>query len=283
MKFSVLLPVYCKDKPEYLEQAISSILVQTVPPDEVVLVKDGPLSEDLDSLIEKFVQNNNGLFKLLTLEKNVGLGEALRQGLDCCSNNIVARMDADDLSVPARFEKQIEVLAADPELDLIGSYIAEFEESIKNIKSVRTVPLLVNEIRSYAKHRNPMNHVTVMFKKSAVLEAGGYKSLQGFEDYYLWMRMMAKGCKMYNIPLVLVLVRVDNMIERRGGVDYIKSEKKLQRDFLESGYINLSEYIFNSIVRQVTRIIPSRTRKFVYTKILRKKYREGMDEMSLVN
>ncbi len=283
MKFSVLLPVYWKDKPEYLEKAICSILSQTMPPDEVVIVKDGPLSAGLDSLIEKFVQNRSGLFRILALEKNMGLGEALRQGLDCCSNSIVARMDSDDYSIPERFEKQIEALTADPELDLVGSYIAEFEGSIENIKSIRNVPLSINEIKSYAKHRNPINHVTVMFKKSAVLKAGGYKSLHGFEDYYLWMRMLAEGCKMLNLPLELVLVRVDNMFTRRGGLDYVKSERKLQREFLKSGYINWSEYIFNIVVRQVTRIVPNRTRKFVYMKLLRKKYREGLKEMSMVN
>lgn len=283
MKFSVLLPVYWKDKPEYLEKAICSILSQTMPPDEVVIVKDGPLSAGLDSLIEKFVQNRSGLFRILALEKNMGLGEALRQGLDCCSNSIVARMDSDDYSIPERFEKQIEALTADPELDLVGSYIAEFEGSIENIKSIRNVPLSINEIKSYAKHRNPINHVTVMFKKSAVLKAGGYKSLHGFEDYYLWMRMLAEGCKMLNLPLELVLVRVDNMFTRRGGLDYVKSERKLQREFLKSGYINWSGYIFNIVVRQVTRIVPNRTRKFVYMKLLRKKYREGLKEMSMVN
>ena len=181
MKFSVLLSVYRKEQPAYLRQSLDSIFTQTLQPAEVVLVKDGPLTDALDEVAEEYCRKYPVL-KVVPLSENQGLGRALNEGLKYCSYDLVARMDTDDVAKPERFEKQIAVFCAHPEMDVVGAWIDEFEGSIENVISVRVLPLEDSEIRRFARKRNPVNHPVVMFRKSAVLVAGGYQHFPLFED-----------------------------------------------------------------------------------------------------
>lgn len=271
MKFSVLLSVYFKEKPEYLKEAIDSILNQTVKPSEIVLVKDGKLTEDLDRIIKDYDTKNEGLFKIVALEKNVGLGEALKIGVDNCSNEIIARMDTDDICVPHRFEKQLEFLNNHPEVDLVGSFISEFEHNINNVIALRKVPITVEEVNNFAKTRNPLNHMTVMFRKSSIISVGNYKPFLWNEDYYLWVRLITNNKKIMNISEPLVFARAgSDMYQRRGGLKYIKNETKLQKEFLNMGFISLSKFIVNVAIRSTVRILPNSLRSLVYKKGLRR-------------
>lgn len=271
MEFSVLISVYYKENSLYLRQSLDSVINQTIRPTEIVIVKDGPLTECLDSVIFEYCNKYSNLFKIININKNVGLGKALEQGIKSCKYDLIARMDSDDICKFDRFEKQLKQFKKQPELDIVGSYIEEFNENINDLGCIRKVPVYDTDIKKYIKKRNPFNHMTVMFKKKAVLDSGNYKELIYAEDYYLWGRMSIKNKKMYNIPECLVYARVGNgMYERRGGLTYFKREIKLQKLFLEMQLINRYELINNLLVRFIARSIPNRIRKKVYVKLLRK-------------
>ncbi|KHF38712.1 glycosyltransferase [Halalkalibacter okhensis] len=272
MPFSVLMSIYYKDNPTHLEEAINSIIVQTMPPAEIVLVIDGEVPHELENVIASYENNWGKLFKIVRLSTNKGLGNALEVGVKASSFDIVARMDSDDVSIESRFEKQVGCLLEHPDIDIVGSYISEFEHDINNVVSTRKVPTNDKEIKKFAKSRNPFNHMTVVFRKSSVLKSGNYKEMLWFEDYYLWARMIANGCKMLNIPESLVYARVDNgFILRRGGKRYLLNEIKLQKRFLEMGFIDLKIYYKNIMVRAPVRVLPPPFRKFVYEFSLRSK------------
>ncbi len=267
--FSVLFSVYSREKAIYLSSALKSIWEdQSHKPEEIVIVKDGPLTTELDSVITEF--EKVAPVKCLTLDKNYGLGIALAKGLAICSYDIVARMDSDDISRPDRFEKQIQFIADHPEYDIIGSNIAEFNQSEDDIVSFRKVPELSTVICSFAKRRNPMNHMSVMFRKDAVLRAGNYIPFQGYEDYYLWVRMIMTGSLLYNLQDNLVFVRIGKgMIARRQGIFYFKQELKLQKEFYLIGFINLARYMLNILCRAMPRLLPVGLLGYIY-KIIRK-------------
>jgi glycosyltransferase involved in cell wall biosynthesis len=271
MSFSVLMSVYHKEDSLYLKEAIKSILCQTKVPSEIVLVKDGPLTSELEAVIKEFVESYKNLFKIVPLKQNVGLGKALEIGLKECTYPLVGRMDSDDLSLENRFEKQLDFLENHLEYDVVGAWIEEFDEDPGVVKAVRRVPEHHEEIFKLGKYRNPMNHVTVMFRKDKVIESGSYQSLLWFEDYYLWFRMIKDSKRFYNLQESLVKVRGGtDMLKRRGGIKYIKYEFLLQKIFLESKYINVVEFIYNLSVRVGTRILPNNVRGLIYTKVLRK-------------
>lgn len=270
IKFSVLMSVYFKESPSYLEAALSSIFTQTVMPDEVVLVEDGPLTSELDETINKFEQEYPTILKLVKFETNRGLGQALHDGLLECSNEIVFRMDTDDIAHKDRFEKQLKIFK-EKNVDAVGSNITEFDETMTNITSHRIVPELDKDIKAMAKSRNPINHMTIAFKKQAVIEAGNYLDMMYFEDYYLWVRMMSKGYTFYNIQEELIDVRGGNdMIKRRGGKKYIKPIINFEKAILKLGYISKFEYLKNTTKRIIGSLIPNGLRFFLYKKLLRK-------------
>ena len=267
--FSVLLSVYFKEKPEYLETALNSVFNQTIKPNEVVLVEDGKLTAELDKVISKFEKKYKSL-KVVKFEQNRGLGIALHDGLLECSNEIVFRMDTDDICNKTRFEKQIQIFE-EKDVDIVGSNIVEYDESMKNITSYRVVPETDDEIKKRSKKRNPMNHVTVAYKKSAVIDAGNYQDMLYFEDYYLWCRMIQKGCKFYNVQENLVNVRGGNdMIKRRGGKKYIKPILNFENSIRKLGLINYFEFLVNIVERVIVSLIPNYARYSLYKKILRK-------------
>lgn len=270
IKFSVLMSVYFKESPSYLEAALSSIFTQTVMPDEVVLVEDGPLTSELDETINKFEQEYPTILKLVKFETNRGLGQALHDGLLECSNEIVFRMDTDDIAHKDRFEKQLKIFR-EKEVDVVGSNITEFDETMTNITSHRIVPEHDEDIKKMAKSRNPINHMTIAFKKQAVIDSGNYLDMMYFEDYYLWVRMMSKGYTFYNIQEELIDVRGGNdMIKRRGGKKYIKPIINFEKAILKLGYISKFEFLKNVIQRVIVSLIPNSFRFLVYKKILRK-------------
>ncbi|SFM04988.1 Glycosyl transferase family 2 [Pelosinus propionicus DSM 13327] len=270
MKFSVLISIYCKENPMFFKIALESVINQTCIPTEIVIVKDGALTYELDQIIENFEMRFPGLFKIIILPENRGLGLSLQAGIIECSYELIARMDTDDIAKPERFEKQLKKFSDNKEIDLVGTYIEEFEGAPDNILSSRVVPLTQNSIYKAAKRRNPFNHVTVMYKKTAVLEAGNYQPFLWCEDYYLWVRMIMKRCKMMNISESLVLARTGKeMFRRRGGLQYVRSEVNLQCKFLSIGFVNIFEFITNVILRSLIRLMPNNLRGVIYFKLLR--------------
>lgn len=269
--YSVLMSVYAKEKPEYLGQAIQSMMTQTIPPNDFVLVCDGPLTSELDQVITSYIQQYPEQFRTLRLEQNQGLGNALSQGIYLCKNELIARMDSDDISLPNRCECQLKKFSEDSELALCSGYIAEFDANIHDIQTIRKVPITHEEIIRYGKKRNPMNHMAVMFKKQVVISSGNYIEMSLAEDYYLWVRMLQKGARAANIDQVLVYARVGNgMYARRGGLSYAKKIYALQKSFLELNFINHKQFLENCIVRILCSLIPESLRKFLYQCILRK-------------
>ena len=271
MKFSILLSIYKKEKANHFKQALDSILNQTMEASEIVIIKDGPLSQELENICIEFDRRYKGMFKFVLLKKNQGLGKALQIGLRYCTYDIVARMDTDDIAKKDRFEKQIREFEKDDKLAILGSSIEEFSTTPDLIDSIRNVPLSNHEIRKYAKMRNPFNHMTVMFRKSAVLDVGSYQPFHLNEDYYLWYRLLNKGYKAKNLSESLVYARVDkNMFQRRGGVKYFLQEVKLQNIFYTNHFINTFEYVRNIGMRMSARLLPNAIRGILYRKYMRK-------------
>ena len=272
IKFSVLMSVYFKENPEWLKIALDSVINQTLSPNEIVLVKDGKLTDELYKVIEDYTNRCNHLFKIVPLEKNVGLGEALRIGVENCTNEIIARMDTDDIARNDRFEKQIKFLKEHPDIDLVGSWISEFETNPEEILSYRQLPTEHKEIYKFGQFRSPVNHMTAMYKKSAVLNAGNYQTFKNIEDYYLWARMLKNGAKFANIPECLVNVRAGNaMFKRRANLTYFfNSEFPLQIEFLRIGFTNTYQFLRNSFLKFLLRTMPLNLMSLYYKKFLRK-------------
>ncbi len=268
MKFSVLMSVYIKETPKFLDRALESLCFQTKKANEVILVEDGPLTDELYEVIEKWRDKLN--IKSIKLEKNIGLGLALQGGLKNCSFDIIARMDSDDICLENRFEDQINYLDNNPNIDIIGGYISEFDKDENIITGLREVPLAYSAVAKFAKKRNAMNHVTVMFKKEAVMKVEGYKSFLGFEDYYLWARMLNMNAKFANIPKILVNVRGGNaMVARRQGLKYAKIEYQLQKKLYEIKFLTIGDFIRNIFQRIPVRLCPGFIIKIIYKYFLR--------------
>lgn len=270
-KFSVLMSLYIKETAEYFDQCTKSMLWQTVRPDEIVIVLDGPISDKVKLALQKYQSRYPDWIRTVPLKNNRGLGLALREGVTQCKYDLIARMDTDDIAKRDRFEKQLSAFEKDPELDICGSHIVEFEGNIRNRLSVRKVPLTHNEIARYQKQRSAFNHVTVMFKKEAVLRAGNYEDCPLMEDDMLWIRMLIAGAKCSNIDESLVYVRTGYaMIERRGGWAYFKKYTHGRKMILDTGYISFWDYWKTICVQFVVALMPKKLRFLIFTKVLRK-------------
>ena len=271
--FSIAMSVYKSDNPSFFDRALSSITeLQTVMPDEIVLVVDGPVSEELNKVIAKY-EKKYDVFNVIRLEKNGGLGNALKIAVENARCELIARMDSDDVSSPTRFEEQLNYLTAHPQTDIVGGDITEFIGAEENIVGKRAVPQTNNEIREYMKTRCAMNHVSVMYKKSSVQAAGGYQDWFWNEDYYLWIRMWLNNAVFANTGTVLVNVRVgEEMYQRRGGDKYFKSEKGLQDYMLQHKMIGVSTYIKNVGKRLIVqKLLPNKLRGWVFRTFARSK------------
>ncbi len=280
MNFSVSMCVYGGDDSNHFDAALNSVICQTVRPTEIVLTVDGPIPEKTESVIENHrnaLNNSDIAFKVIRLEKNQGHGEARRICFDNCSYELIALMDSDDLSVPERFEKQIEYFQDNPDVSVCGGYITEFisqadSTDISHQAGKRIVPKNDEEIKEYMKKRCPMNQVTVMFKKADIEEVGGYIDWYCEEDYYLWIRLTLAGKRFGNIQENLVNVRVgEDMYQRRGGLKYFKSEARLQKYMLEKKLVSAPRCWINISQRLVLQVLmPNSIRGFVFQKLARK-------------
>jgi glycosyltransferase involved in cell wall biosynthesis len=270
MNFSVLLSLYTKEQPAFLQQSIQSIFEQTLPPSEVVLVIDGSITTALQEIVDEFKKQYPNVLKIVSLEKNVGLGPALNEGLKHCSCELVARMDTDDICKPDRFEKQIKLFEQNPQIDVMSSWIEEFYDFPDETVSIRKLPETHGELKKWAKSRNPFNHPVIMYKKNKVITSGGYESLGLFEDYILWMKMLKNGAIFYNIQESLLYFRSNkNMYKRRGGLKYAIDECRLQWLFYKRGAISLLVAVKNIAIRFGVRIVPNRLRAYIYKFFLR--------------
>tara|TARA_B110000908_G_C10164640_1_gene407756 strand:+ start:175 stop:996 length:822 start_codon:yes stop_codon:yes gene_type:complete len=269
-KFSVSLSVYYNDNPFHFKEAFLSVIKQTLLPTEIILVIDGPVPIKTREIISDFKLNYSFL-KVIELKQNQGHGNARRIGLANCTNNIVALMDSDDISVLNRFELQFNFLLKNPQISLVGGQIEEFEGNINNIISKREVPETDMQIKEYIKYRCPINQMTVMFRKDKVIEAGGYLDWFCNEDYYLWIRMILKNNKFHNLSETLVKFRIDlNMYIRRGGLKYFMSECKIQNLMREKGLITFYRFTLNIIIRFIIQILlPPKARKLIFLKFAR--------------
>ncbi len=271
--FSVIISVYKNDRAEYVAIAIDSIIQhQTIKPDEVILVVDGPIGYDLSNLLLQFERKYEKYLKILWQKVNTGLGNVLRIGVENAKYDIIARMDSDDISRSDRFEKQIKFMSENPDVDLVGGQIEEFIDSADNIVGKRIVPTESTEIYKYIKSRCPFNHMSVMFRKSAVLNVGNYMDWHYNEDYYLWIRMALAGCVFANMPDTLVNVRVGkDMYNRRGGWKYFKSEAGLQIYMWRHDMISSARATFNICGRFIIQVLmPNRLRGIVFRKLFRR-------------
>ena len=267
---SVLISVYCKEKPDNLRQSLDSIFSQTMPPNEVVLVEDGPLTEALDEIIAIYSKQHQELH-VVKLPENVGLGLALKEGLKQCRNNLVARMDSDDISKPERLEKEFAYMEQHPETDVVGSWTDEFSENITQLITTRKVPETHEQLVSFSKKRNPMKHPTVMFRKKSVENAGSYQDCPLFEDYDLWIRMIHKNARFHNLQEPLLYFRLSkDFYNRRGGWNYIIKELNFQRSLHKNGHISLVTMMMNIVIRAILRMLPNNWRQKGYYFLLRR-------------
>lgn len=272
-RFSICTSVYKNDKPEYVRVALDSMLVnQSVKPLEIVLVQDGPVPDELTSLLQEYEGKYPSVMHIIRLERNGGLGNALKLGVENAKYDICARMDSDDICLPDRFVKQLAYLEAHPDVDIVGGQMTEFIDSPDNVIGRRDVPLTNEDIYEYMKSRCALNHVTVMFRKEAVLKAGNYQDWFWNEDYYLWVRMMKAGCKFANIPDVAVNVRSGaDQYARRGGKKYFDSEIGIKKLMLKEGMITRTQFVINYVERFIIQLmLPNSIRGWVFRTFARK-------------
>ena len=268
-KVSVLMSVYVKEKPEYLKAAIDSILAQTYPIDEILVIEDGPLTEELYQLLHDY-QSKNANVRTFAFEENQQLGRALAKGVELCSNELIARMDTDDIAMPDRIEKQVAYMNEHKEVHVLGGAIREFNDE-GTTDRVKLMPKNQEEIVEYVKVRNPLNHMTVMFRRSAILEVGNYQHFPFLEDYSLWSRMLSKGYQIRNIDDILVRARTSMaLVKRRSGWAYYKDFSKLRKFQYDLGLLNNFEYVKTSVGTFVVLMLPGSMKALLYKIFLRK-------------
>lgn len=265
MQYSVLMSLYYKETPSNLDECLLSLFNQTVEIPEIICVYDGPIPKELDEVVIKWAAKLP--IKTIKLEMNVGLGNALNEGLKYCSYNFVARMDTDDICVKTRFAEQVAYLEENPKTAILGSNTVEFETNPDIVVSARIVPSRHKEISEYAKLKNPFNHMSVIFNKHIVLAAGGYQHHYLMEDYNLWLRVLASTCEVANIESYLVKVRIgDGMIARRRGLLYIKSEYKLAHLKYKLKFQSLPSALMFFLIRSIPRLLPVFLLRYMYRK-----------------
>lgn len=265
---SVILPTYARDNPHHLAEAIDSILCQTEFIAELLVVADGPLPDESWSIIDQRVSGSEKM-RVIALPENLGLPHALSAGVEAATGTLIARMDADDISHPDRMVTQLRFLRENTQIAVVGAQILEFESVPSDGSRVRQVPLDHNSIRRLSRVRNPMNHVSVMARRDAILQAGSYEEWRGFEDYHLWAKMISRGFRFANLPQTLVSVRTQGLYKRRGGLTYIKDELAFRRELVSLGISTRGEFLVFATMAVGMRIAPESLRKWVYNHLLR--------------
>jgi len=266
--FTLLLCTYAKDNPLHLAQSIDSVMKQSVLPAEWLVVKDGPLPEPLEAVIRSISFPKGS--RVIALPKNVTLGPARMVGVRAARHDWVALMDSDDVCLPDRFEKQLALINADPDLCIVGGQITEYNDIPGTALAMRNVPTYHTGIVKRVKKRNPFNAMTVMFKRGPALAAGGFRFHPGFEDYDLWTRMIVRGAKCANHPDVLVHARTGmGMYARRRGLDYVYSEWRMQQNLKALGINNTRRFLCNLLLRIPIRLLPTNALSRIYKRFAR--------------
>lgn len=269
-KYSVLMTVYTKDKPEYFSLALESMVKQTYRPDEIVLVKDGPIVKELQQVIDKYISLGAPIVQV-QLSKNIGLGLALNEGIKVIKNELIARMDSDDYSMPERCELQVKEFEKNPSIDIIGCPVLEFVGNIENIVGERKVPLTNEEIYKFAKKRDPFNHPTVMYRKSAVEKAGCYSDYRKNQDTDLWIKMLSNNVTCRNLAAPVFRFRFDEgTYKKRKSWLNTKILIEIRYKAWKSGFNSFGEFLIVAIVQLGMYIFPVGFQKFLYQKILRR-------------
>ena len=270
LEFSVSMSVYKNDDPVFFSQAVESVINQTLMPQEVIIVIDGPIPEKTEAIIQKF-QKDYSIINIVRLEKNMGHGYAREMGLTKSAYEYVALMDSDDIAVNNRFELQLKFLKKNPNISVLGGTIEEFLMTPENKMLKRKLPITDKELKNYMKFRCPFNQMSVMFKKQDVINAGGYLDWFCNEDYYLWIRMAEKGYVFHNLEEILVNVRVnENFYDRRGGIKYFKSEAKIQKLMFSKDIISLPILVWNILIRFAVQVVlPIKLREYFFVKFTR--------------
>lgn len=268
--YSVLMAVYKKDNPEWFDIALDSMIRQTMPPSEIVIVVDGPITDALEKVIIQKRKNNSGLIKCVRLKTNQGLGEALRVGVLSCTNEWIVRMDSDDYSLPERCEIQF-MIQAQYQADIVGCNVDEFIGTPDHVVAKRVFPEKHEEIIAFGKRRTPFAHPAVIMKKSQVLAAGNYRTAYLYEDYDLFVRMLMAGCISRNIAKPLVCMRVNSdFYARRGGIKYLVTLLRFNIYMQKIGWMSHTDFAVRSVANIISCLIPNRLRDWVYKKLLRK-------------
>lgn len=270
-KYSVLMMVYIYDNPDFFAMALDSMLNQTYPADEIVIIKDGPITLELQAVID---ERKNGCIEIkeVNLEKNQGRGCARNAGVNACRNELIAIMDSDDYSLPERCALEIEAFERNPYLDIVGGQLVEFEGDIQDVIAKRDVPLEQHEIYKYAKFRDPFNNVTVMFRKSSVQRAGGYSSYRMNEDTDLWIRMLKQNANCVNLKNVVLFFRFDrNTYQRRKSWENTRTLIAIRYNALKSGFNSFFEFLLITITQMGIYMMPKWFTEYIYRIIFRKK------------
>lgn len=268
--YSVLTTLYKNDNPVFLKQSIDSMLVQTKATNDYVIVEDGSITKDLERVLEEYRAKYN-FFHIVKLEENGGLGVALRAGLQECKNELVARLDADDLSAPERCELQLKEFEKNPELAIVGSDMYEFDEDPKKIKDIKRMPATSDQIYQYGKRRNPFNHSSVMYKKSVIESVGSYSTMRRSQDIELWSRVIFAGYKCANINKPLIYFRTDgaNRVRRKKKWSNVKSDLKIFKSNYQMGYAGLFDYLYVCVYQIVFYLMPEKMANYLYMKLFR--------------
>lgn len=264
LEFSALMCVYGGDNPSYFDQALESVFDQTRQPNEVILVVDGPVTDEIDHVIEKYKVRYDS-FYVHRLKENQGHGIARKFGFEKCQYDYVAISDADDINMKNRFEIQMEYFDKEPELGAVSSGCIHFQEDISHIINEELMPQTDAEIKKAMKTRCPMCQASAILNRKAVMEVGGYQDWYMAEDYHLWIRMMLNGARFANVPLSLLYVRTTmKQMERRGGLRYFNSIRKLNKYMYASQIIGIGTYLFNVITRFIVQVLmPRKARAFI--------------------
>lgn len=270
--YSVLISIYSKERPEYLQESLASIIRQTIAPNEIVVVKDGPLTDDLEAVLNSYQNLYPNLFTFVKYPENKGLWYALSVGVPACRNELIMRMDVDDWMVPERAEKELTAFSEAPELGCVGTLVTEFEGDISNPVSLVDLPENHAEIVAFGKKRCPFRHSSLMYRKSVVLAAGNYQEMPYFEDYDLYMRLKATGCIFRNLQENLVYMRTNqDFYARRGSIAYLRNMLHFKRTCLARGDYTLPEFLVSTLPHALVCLMPNGIRTFVYKNMLRSK------------
>lgn len=269
MEISVLMSVYFKEKKENLKQALESIVNQTYKPKQIVIIKDGILTRELEECLGEYKKTYKDLIDIYSINKSDCLGTVLAYGVNKCKYEYIARMDSDDVAPLNRFEEQLKIIKQKPNIDILGGYIEEYDELLEKFICFRKVPLKYEDIKRYIKKQCPFNHGTVIMKKKSILSVGNYNDVL-LEDYDLWARMLIHGCYMENIPVILGKNRTGiSMYKRRSGIKQIKKILQIEKKLLEYNIINKIEYVYNIFIRSVFALLPVKSKKYIYKNYIR--------------